>query len=990
MGLILIVVAAFSVITLRTASATNLGQAWITICKNGNVTGSYQFSLNSGSPLIIAAGSCQTYQVEDGHNTVTELPDPATQLSNITISPTADTVSKSVPERTATVNIPSNDTATVTFTNVPLTQVQVCKIAGSSDLQGQAFSYTVTPTGGSPATVTATAGPTSDPGCSQTLSYPSGTQVTIVETGIPSTDQVAITSDPTANCTTTPSTATAVCNLGSSGLTTVTYTNTTEPQVQVCKIAGSSDLQGQTFSYTVTPTGGSPTTVTAKAGPTSDPGCSQVLSYPSGTQVTIVETDASGYTVSIASDPAANCTFSGATATCNLGPTGLTTVTYTNTAEPQVQVCKIAGTSDLQGQTFSYTVTPTGGSPTTVTAKAGPTGDPGCSQVLIYAPGTQVTIVETDASGYTVSIASDPVANCTFSGATATCNLGPTGLTTVTYTNTTPLGPQVQVCKIAGSSDLQGQAFSYTVTPTGGSPATVTATAGPTSDPGCSQTLSYPSGTQVTIVETGIPSTDQVAITSDPTANCTTTPSTATAVCNLGSSGLTTVTYTNTTEPQVQVCKIAGSSDLQGQTFSYTVTPTGGSPTTVTAKAGPTSDPGCSQVLSYPSGTQVTIVETDASGYTVSIASDPAANCTFSGATATCNLGPTGLTTVTYTNTAEPQVQVCKIAGTSDLQGQTFSYTVTPTGGSPTTVTAKAGPTGDPGCSQVLIYAPGTQVTIVETDASGYTVSIASDPVANCTFSGATATCNLGPTGLTTVTYTNTQPSTGWLEVCKVAGDASVTGHSFLFSVNGGPSFPVTAGNCSSAMQVPSGTATVQEIESNPDFYLENVSTVSVTDPTGARLQSGPTADPALVSVPGGGVSNETMVTFTNATVQSAFKICTQQTSPGAELFPVAMPYSYSYTVNGVQTARNVSLMTPLLGATCTLPIGPFVAFNNDGTPVKLSVTAETPPVIAVDLAAFLYQGSGSVTSEPSSFPANFPTTVVVALGPGLQRAHFH
>ncbi len=661
----------------------------------------------------------------------------------------------------------------------------------------------------------------------------------------------------------------------------MTYTDTTEPQVQVCKIAGSSGVLGQTFTYTVTPTGGSPTTVTATAGPASDPGCSQALNYPSGTQVTIVETDASGYTVSIASDPAANCTFSGATATCSLGQTGLTTVTYTNTGEPQVQVCKIAGSSGVLGQTFTYTVTPTGGSPTTVTATAGSASDPGCSQVLTYVPGTKVTIVETDASGYTVSIASDPAANCTFSGATATCNLGQSGLTTVTYTNTK-----------------------------------------------------------------------------------------------------------TTTEPQVQVCKIAGSSGVLGQTFTYTVTPTGGSPTTVTATAGPASDPGCSQALNYPSGTQVTIVETDASGYTVSIASDPAANCTFSGATATCNLGQTGLTTVTYTNTGEPQVQVCKIAGSSGVLGQTFTYTVTPTGGSPTTVTATAGSASDPGCSQVLTYVPGTKVTIVETDASGYTVSIASDPAANCTFSGATATCNLGQTGLTTVTYTNTQPSTGWLEVCKVAADASVTGHSFLFSVNGGPSFPITAGNCSSAMQVPSGTATVQEIESNPDFYLKSVSTVSVTDPTGARLLSGPTANPATVSVPAGGVSNETLVTFTNATVQSAFKICTQQTSPGANLFLTAMPYSYSYTVNGVLATGTVSLMTPLLGATCSLPVGPFDAVNNDGTPVKLSVTAGTPPVSGVDLAAFLYQGSGSVSTEPT-FPANFPATVVVALGLGFNDLTF-
>ena len=100
----------------------------------------------------------------------------------------------------------------------------------------------------------------------------------------------------------------------------------------------------------------------------------------------------------------------------------------------------------------------------------------------------------------------------------------------------------------------------------------------------------------------------------------------------------------------------------------------------------------------------------------------------------------------------------------------------------------------------------------------------------------------------------------------------------------------------SQAFQVPAGTATVQEYNTNPDFYLANVSTVGVTDPTGSRLLSGSTTNPATVSVPFGGVNNETVVTFTNDTNQAQFKVCTAQTSPDAALVGDAFPYTWAYT----------------------------------------------------------------------------------------------
>ncbi len=902
-----------------TASGLGLGQAWINICKASTVTGTYQFSLDSGPAISIAAGKCDLIEVEDGHNTVTELPDMtgATQLSGISVSPPVDTVAGtlSLPNRTVTVNIPANQTATTTFTNVYVAQIQVCKIAGTPSLVGDPFNFTYS--GGVPTTTpfTVDAGTASAPICSTPVSYPAGSSVTTTEVSIPSGVQVSppiVTSSPSSgSCTTDVSAGTATCSLGTSGgLTTVTYTDVEEPQIEVCKIAGTASLVGDPFDFTYS--GGVPTTTpfTVDAGTASAPICSTPVSYPAGSSVTTTEVSIpSGVQVSppiVTSSPSSgSCTtdVSAGTATCSLGTSGgLTTVTYTDVEEPQIEVCKIAGTASLVGDPFDFTYS--GGVPTTTpfTVDAGTPSAPVCSTPAVYASGSSVTTTEvsipTGVQVSSITPSSPSSGSCTtvVSAGTATCSLGTTGLTTVTYTDVVEPAPkpQIQVCKIAGTASLVGDRFDFTYS--GGVPTTprFKVRAGTASAPVCSTPVSYASGSSVTTTEVSIPTGVQVSSitpSSPSSGSCTTVVSAGTATCSLGTTGLTTVTYTDVVvphKPQIQVCKIAGTSSLVGDRFDFTYS--GGVPTTPRFKvrAGTASAPVCSTPVSYASGSSVTTTE-------VSI--------------------PTG-------------VQVSSITPSS------------PSSGSCTTVV-----------------------------------------------SAGTATCSLGTTGLTTVTYTDVQTQ-GWIEVCKVAGDPSVDGHSFSFSVNGAAAFSVMAGNCSNPIEVPTGTATVDEIQSNPDFYLKSVSTVTATDPTGARLLSAPTQDPAMVSVPGGGVANETVVTFTNDTAQATFKICTAQTSPGANLVGVPMTYAYTYTVNGTATTGSVTLDTPLVSSVCSLPIGPFNVVNDDGSSVAVSVTAEVPPVTAVDLADFLYQGDGSITSEPA-FPSSFPATVSIAVGPGANVMTF-
>jgi hypothetical protein len=250
-------------------------------------------------------------------------------------------------------------------------------------------------------------------------------------------------------------------------------------------------------------------------------------------------------------------------------------------------------------------------------------------------------------------------------------------------------------------------------------------------------------------------------------------------------------------------------------------------------------------------------------------------------------------------------------------------------------------------------------------------------------------TVTVSPGANTTATFTNDTHSEGWLEVCKKAGDASVGTNSFEFSVNGGTQFAVQAGGCSQPIQVPAGTASIQESQTNPAFTLANVSTVSVNDPTGSQLLGwNAKTGVATVTVVPGTVVTETIATFTNATRQGAFKICAGQTSPGAGLAGVVFPYLWSYTANGVTSSGMVNLAVQTLGETCSAISAAIPVVNADGTPVVVSVTAQAPSVLSVDLAGFLYQGAGSLITTPKT-PGAFPQTATFSLGAGINIANF-
>ena len=128
----------------------------------------------------------------------------------------------------------------------------------------------------------------------------------------------------------------------------------------------------------------------------------------------------------------------------------------------------------------------------------------------------------------------------------------------------------------------------------------------------------------------------------------------------------------------------------------------------------------------------------------------------------------------------------------------------------------------------------------------------------------------------------------------------------------------------------------------------------------------------ATVTVAPGTVVNETIATFTNATRLGAFKICTGQTSPGAALAGVVFPYLWSYTSNGVTSSGTVHLAVQTLGQTCSAISASIPVVNTDGTPVVVSVTAQAPSVLSVDLAVLPLPGR-RIGDHPAEDPGGVP-----------------
>jgi hypothetical protein len=345
------------------------------------------------------------------------------------------------------------------------------------------------------------------------------------------------------------------------------------------------------------------------------------------------------------------------------------------------------------------------------------------------------------------------------------------------------------------------------------------------------------------------------------------------------------------------------------------------------------------------------------------------------------------------------ELKVCTIAETGDINGLYFSFTeqagITTFG--PFSVQAE--PPGAPmNCSNPTSYPIGTKVTVSESGISGVFVSDISGNVSGITVGGGygceyagdggSAVVPVGNAGTTIVDFTNAAPTcgpptTGYLEACQQAGDASVGSGPWTFTIsgNGEPSQTesVLTGQCSGDVPLPVGNYTVTETLAPPD----SVSAITGSPNLPVSVDLGNASGVFAVSQ---GIAET--ADFTDAAETAEFKICTEESSPDANLAGQTFTYEYSITDDGVTAPGSDSFVEASSpGVTCSGLITGIPYENPDGTIPSVSITAEPPTAVGVDLVSV--SCGRAITPPPPSLPATFPFTVSFPVGAGANGCTF-
>lgn len=636
-------------------------------------------------------------------------------------------------------------------------------------------------------------------------------------------------------------------------------------------------------------------------------------------------------------------------------------------ASGTIEICKSAA-NGMTGRSFAFTWADHTGAGGTVSVVGG-----ACSAAISVAGG-QVTVTEEATAGTVVQkITVSPTArkvSLTPSTRTAIVRAPAGGTETViTYVNKVQAA-QLKICKQAATNSTQliGEPFSFSVN---GGPA-FTIHAGAFGSPHCSALTAYAAGTNIAVEElqpASNVSVSEIDVSQPPASNVTTNPSARTASMTLGS-GVNIVTYTNqinvsAQQGYVEICKYATDQFVSGY-FSFSITDAAGltyGPYSVLLNQ-------CTTAIQVTSG-PATITETPEFPYYLGEFSVSPPNRWISdnlinqSATVEVVAGDQTTETTAYflNSTMLGQVEICKAldsANSDALAGSVFSFSYTDAAGEGSTSIVANTFANGPAC----VYVPtpgnaglplGSAVSITEVahpNVALLSVGVSPSVADN---GSTTTTANLLVQSGTVTAATFTNRAEGSLEICKDAADPQTLGNGsnpFNFVINGSIDITVNAGQCSFAIAVPAGTATVDELPS-ANFHLVSVTAVG---PAGdSRLLSG--SNPATVSVPFGGVGNETLVTDTNAVNTGQFKIC-KTTSEPQIIGGVTFTFAWSYTVDGTPTTGTVGL-TPgeCSGLLATIPV-----VDLSGDPV--SVTVGEASTAGVFVNAIAYAGNGSLVSS--------------------------
>ncbi|MDQ6697809.1 MAG: hypothetical protein M3Z46_10190, partial [Actinomycetota bacterium] len=628
-----------------------------------------------------------------------------------------------------------------------------------------------------------------------------------------------------------------------------------------------------------------------------------------------------------------------------------------------IEVCKDAA-NGMSGRAFSFTLN--GGSSFTVNGGqcSGPKSVTAGNVTVTEATTNNTEVQDITSAGHLVSksIATSSAVVSVAANSTAANE------TLVRYFNQ-PLGGntgQLKVCKQATTS-LVGSAFSFTQN---GGPAT-SVVAGPVGSPNCTDTTTYPVGTNVNVAELGVTNTfvSSISVSDGRGSNVNTAARTATATIG---AGVTIVTYSNDVVPipqtgYIEVCKSAADGFTSGA-FNFAINGPSFSDTE-TVQVGQ-----CTGPILVPAG-NINVAEANRFPFSVSdISTNPSGRLVTSNlvnGTSTVSVPVSSSsadeTMVTYTNRANlGQVKVCKTldANATALAGQTFTFDVTSAAGA-SAVSVVAGNAGTTSCKLLAPLPLGSVLTATErAQANVRITNVAVTPAsADAGTANPTAKLTVQP-GVSTATFTN--QALGTVEVCKVAADASTATQTFQFSVNGAAAINVRAGGCSAPIVVPAGTATVNEL-AKANFTF--VSSAAVGPDGTSRVVSG--TNPVTVSVPFGGVSNETSVTFTNRVNTGVFKVC--KTSSDSSL---PMGTVFSFTTTGASTAPLAVAVGDCSAQSVAIPV-----VNPAGQPNSVTVTE------AAAAGTVLQSASAAGAGTQTATPAN---GVSFTIGQGVTIATFN
>jgi hypothetical protein len=293
-------------------------------------------------------------------------------------------------------------------------------------------------------------------------------------------------------------------------------------------------------------------------------------------------------------------------------------------------------------------------------------------------------------------------------------------------------------------------------------------------------------------------------------------------------------------------------------------------------------------------------------------------------------------TQVTFTDTpAGATLKVCKFSASPALQGKQFSFTV----GATTTLTATAGASkATAGCSAATPVQPGSLLKVTEAVPDGVKVAAVSvSPNATLTrVTGAVAKLTAG-TGANIVYYDDEPvgpPQSGYVEVCKQAGDVFTTG-TFAFTIGDSAGLKdtenVAVGQCTGPILVAAGNVDIAEA-AVANSHVSNI----VVSPSGRQGPTNLTNGTVTVTVPVSATpSGETQVTYINAADLATLKVCKVLTASSGDLAGTRFHFGVKTVLGNDPNGLNIIASTSASGACknfgTSLPVGSSVTVTEDG-----------------------------------------------------------